>query len=85
MDNPCTCHAFGIYRGKVANVTDPEGLMRIKVIVPQLFGEDPIENWAWPCVPVGAILVPPLNGPVWVAFVGGDIDKPLWLGTWRTA
>lgn len=30
------------------------------------------------------ILQPPKVGdPVWVEFEGGDLSKPIWLGTWR--
>lgn len=84
MDRSCTCHAFGIYRGQVSDVNDPENLMRVKVTVPQIFGPTPLQNWAWPCVDVDAITVPPLGTPVWIMFVGGDVEHPVWLGTWKT-
>lgn len=84
MKDQCTCHAFGIYRGLVHDDADPEGLMRLKVLVPQLFGITPTD-WAWPCVAVGETVTPALGAPVWVMFIAGDVEKPVWVGTWPTA
>lgn len=78
----CNCHFYGIYRGIVTAVADPEGLMRIKAVVPQVLGESPT-GWMWPCVDVGATTVPALNAPVWVMFEAGDPNYPVWLGTWK--
>lgn len=43
---------YGIYKGIVSNITDPEGRMRIKARVPSVLGEGETE-WAEPCVPPG--------------------------------
>jgi hypothetical protein len=40
---------YGIYRGIVVEATDPKGLGRAKVLVPQILG-DAITNWAGPIV-----------------------------------
>lgn len=78
--------APGFYHGQCTNDNDPEGLNRIKAIVPQLFGSDTETDWAWPCwwsVP-SAPNTPRPGDPVWVTFVGGDMDYPIWVGTWAT-
>jgi len=40
----------GIYRGKIVNAADPEGLGRVTLIVPQVLGVDQVTNWAYPIV-----------------------------------
>ena len=83
MDKPCNCHAFGIYRGSVSDNNDPEGLMRLRLVVPQVFGTETVTGWAWPCIGVGDTDVPDNGAPVWVMFIGGDVEHPVWVGTWR--
>lgn len=41
-----------LYRGKCTNINDPEGLHRIKLLVPQVLGTNE-SSWAWPCFPPG--------------------------------
>jgi hypothetical protein len=43
---------FGIYRGVCTNNSDPAGLLRIKLSIPQVLGAAE-STWAWPCVPPG--------------------------------
>ena len=76
--------ANGIYRALVVDNDDPEGLLRLRVRVPQLLGQA-VTDWAWPSLPVAVgVTVPNVDEPVWVAFEGGEIDRPVWLGVWRT-
>ncbi len=42
---------FGKYRGIVTNITDPEGLARIRALVPAVFGPDLDSGWAMPALP----------------------------------
>lgn len=42
---------YGIYRGKVVDTNDPEGLNRIKMQVPQILGVAST-SWSWPIVGV---------------------------------
>jgi hypothetical protein len=42
---------FGIYKGLVIDNADPINRGRIKLIVPQVFGEA-VTEWAWPCLPI---------------------------------
>ena len=41
-------HRFGMFRGVVTNVDDPEGLGRIKATVHELLGETDEPDWALP-------------------------------------
>lgn len=73
---------MSVYKGLVTQNTDPEGLGRIKALVPQILG--PLESeWAWPAGPNIASIVPLAIGePVWVMFEGDDVNHPVWIGTW---
>jgi hypothetical protein len=73
---------YGIYPGKCVDNKDPENKSRIKVQVPQIYGSA-ISNWAFPCLPVSAdpsLLIPGFNRTVWVMFIGGDPNFPVWMG-----
>jgi len=78
---------FGLYRGIVTNVNDPEELGRVRAKVHELLGDTDETNWAWPCVPFGGegagwLMLPKTNDAVWITFEAGDINKPIWLGFW---
>ena len=69
----------GLYRGVVTNDLDPQGLMRIEVLVPAVLG--PRQSvWALPCLPPGCGTVPPIGAPVWIQFEAGDASRPVWMG-----
>jgi hypothetical protein len=76
---------FGLYPGKCVDVADPDSKARIKLKVPQVTGEA-ISNWAFPCTPVTAnaaaraAYIPGLGDTVWVMYVGGDPNFPVWIG-----
>ena len=75
---------FGKHRGSVVNNFDLQGLGRVQVQVPSVYGTETI-NWAMPCVPYagpgqGLFMIPPVGANVWVEFEGGDIDFPIWSG-----
>lgn len=79
---------YGKYRALVIKVESDKGSTRIKVKCPSVLGDSP-SAWCYPCVPfittdLGKILIPPKVGdPVWVEFEGGELSKPIWVGTWR--
>ncbi len=80
-------YCFGIFRGVVTNVDDPEGLGRVRARVHEILGDTDETDWAWPCVPLagggaGWFMLPKTNDPVWIAFEAGDINRPVWLGGW---
>ncbi|MFJ3306452.1 phage baseplate assembly protein V [Streptomyces sp. NPDC086549] len=75
---------YGKYRGAVVQNTDPLGMGRLLVSVPDVFGLFPT-SWAMPCVPLaglqsGVFVVPAPQAGVWVEFEGGNPDHPIWTG-----
>jgi hypothetical protein len=77
----------GVVSGTVADVLDPEGLGRMRVLVPTI---DPIEPLAWARMaipfggdiglPNGAYWLPNLGTEVLVAFEHGDLNHPYMIG-----
>lgn len=45
-------------------------------------GAQPIEVVAKPCFSPGFFFVPEPESHVWVEFIAGDIDYPIWTGSW---
>jgi uncharacterized protein involved in type VI secretion and phage assembly len=78
---------FGKYRGLVVDNADPQKLGRLKVRVPSLLGDQVVTGWATPCAPYGGaadqgmLLVPEVGAGVWVEFEEGDLEFPIWVGT----
>lgn len=92
----------GLWRGYVVDnddsEQDPAFLGRVKLNVPQIYGEDVPDDelpWAWPCMPLlgggrdpdtdatnALFAVPPIGATVWVMFEQGDIQVPVYMGTW---
>lgn len=81
---------YGIYRGNVVNNVDPMQLGRIQVTVPDVGGLTP-STWVMPSAPIarkqmGIFVVPQVGSGVWIQFEAGDLDRPVWVGSWwRTA
>lgn len=50
-----------------------------------------VSDWAWPCVPFGGLaeqggfFVPEKNAKVWVEYEEGNLDSPIWVGTFWSA
>lgn len=80
---------YGMYRGIVTRTDDDRKLGRIKARVPTVLG-DAESGWCMPCVPyagagVGIAFLPEVGSGVWIAFEGGDVSYPVWVGCyWRT-
>ncbi|HSI51435.1 MAG TPA: phage baseplate assembly protein V [Ideonella sp.] len=78
--------AWGKYRGFVTDNADPEKRARLKLRVPALLGEAETD-WALPCLPCGGLSnqgffsVPQVGAQLWVEFEGGQLDFPIWTGT----
>ncbi|MCP4428752.1 MAG: phage tail protein [Chloroflexi bacterium] len=78
---------YGKYRGFVVDNEDPEFLGRLKVQVPSLLGDEVVTGWAAPCLPYGGftnqgiLFVPEVDAGVWVEFEEGDLEFPIWTGT----
>ena len=73
--------ASGVYRAIVTSADDPDGLSRLKVVIPALAPESET-GWVWPCVPSWDWQPPAVGDPVWVTFEGGNEGYPVWMGTW---
>jgi uncharacterized protein involved in type VI secretion and phage assembly len=79
---------YGIYRGFVADNEDPEFLGRLKLKVPQIYGEDEVPDyWAWSKGiyagnQVGFFAIPNIDDGVWVSFENGDPNYPVWEYGW---
>lgn len=76
---------FGKHKGYVVNNVDPLNLGRVQVKVPTILNEAPV--WAMPCMPYGGIngqgwyAIPEVDATVWIEFEAGEVDKPIWVGT----
>jgi uncharacterized protein involved in type VI secretion and phage assembly len=79
---------LGKYRGIVVDNADPERLGRLRVRVPSVLGEDVVTGWALPCAPYGGdaghgfLFVPEIGAGVWIEFEEGDLEFPVWVGTY---
>ena len=77
---------YGKYRGFVVDNKDPEKRGRLLLRVPSVFA-DQVTDWALPCLPYGGLtdqgmfVVPEINAQVWVEFEEGDMQRPIWTGT----
>lgn len=77
---------YGKHRGFVTDNADPQQRARIKVRVPSVLG-DQETDWALPCLPFGGLpgqgsfAVPEVGAQVWVEFEEGDLQRPIWTGT----
>jgi len=82
---------YGKYRGFVTDNKDPEQRGRLRLRVPSVLG-DAESGWALPSLPFGGLAdqglftMPELDAQVWVEFEAGNVDQPIWTGTfWQEA
>lgn len=78
---------YGVYPAVVTNTDDPEKRGRIKCQIPDVLSGEVESAWCEPVVAVaydkgGDFCVPQLKECVWVAFIGGDENRPVYLGGW---
>ena len=77
---------FGIYQGIVTNLNDPEKRGRIKVKCPDVLGTTE-SAWCDPMIQVaydngGDFCMPQKKEAVWLMFIAGDSNRPVWMGGW---
>lgn len=77
---------YGIYQGFVTSIQDPEKRGRIKCTCPEVLDTSE-SGWCEPCFPNardsgGDFYLPPLEEGVWIMFIDGDVDRPVYLGGW---
>lgn len=78
---------FGKYEGIVTDCEDPKKIGRIRARIPAVLGEQVDSGWALPCVPAGGgkergmLFLPQVGDTVWMEFAGGDVSRPIWVGT----
>ena len=78
---------YGIFPCIVSNINDPDKRGRIKVVCPDVLGDEAVSAWCEPVVPVaydegGDFCLPPKGEAVWVMFIDGDVNRPVYLGGW---
>ena len=66
---------FGIYAATVLSNFDPTGKGRVLLQIPQVLGSA-VSNWA---EPMGASTIVEPGQYVLASFLGGDINKPIWI------
>ncbi len=78
---------YGKYEGVVTDVSDPLKIGRVRAQVPAVLGEELESGWALPCAPFGGgkergmLFLPQVGDTVWIEFAGGDVSRPIWVGT----
>lgn len=78
---------YGIYQGIVTSNKDPQKRGRIKVQCPSVLSSHTESAWCDPVIPVaydngGDFCIPQKSEAVWLLFIDGDVNKPVWLGGW---
>lgn len=73
---------YGIFRAVVVEVEDPMFLDRVRVRVPEVLG-NAVTDWVWPkSASINWSWKPLVGDRVWVEFENGDVDRPLYSGSW---
>ena len=72
----------GKFRGVCRDNNDPEMRGRIRIEIPGLLGmgRDKWTVWALPCLPPGSFQVPEEGKAVFVEFINGNPNDPVWTG-----
>jgi hypothetical protein len=74
---------YSCYRAYVADNEDPDGLQRLKLVIPQIGGNQEYNYWAYPKgvffgPNYGSQVLPQKGDVVWVEFECGSPEVPIW-------
>lgn len=74
---------YSSYRGFVVDNQDPEGYGRLKLKVPEVYGQNTMDYWAWQKgtysgKDYGVQIIPQVKDMVWVEFEKGNPRNPVW-------
>jgi len=78
---------YASYKGTVHSNKDPDNLGRLQLKVPDVYGQEVYETWAYPKglysgKDIGSFWLPNEGDKVWVSFEKGDVRFPLWEYGW---
>ncbi len=78
---------YGLYEGFVINNNDPEKRGRLQVQIPSIFGEQTFEEWIFGKAifngnNIGIFAIPSVGSGVWISFINGDSERPIWENGW---
>lgn len=76
-----------IYQAVVTKTDDPEKRGRIRCMIPEVLGEEAESAWCDPVIQVaydegGDFCIPEIGETVWLMFINGDANRPVWIGGW---
>jgi hypothetical protein len=74
---------YGVYKGFVEANEDPEFRGRLKLKVPQIYGDSTLDYWSeskgmFSGAGIGFFAIPNIGDGVWVSFENGDPRYPIW-------
>lgn len=80
---------YGLYEGIVINNNDPEKRGRLQVKIPSIYGEQTFEEWIYGKAifngkDMGIFAIPSVGSGVWISFINGDAERPIWEMGWFT-
>lgn len=78
---------YGLYQGIVVNNKDPEKRGRLQVQIPSILGEQTFEEWIYGKSifngnEIGIFAIPSVGSGVWISFINGDPEMPIWEMGW---
>ena len=64
-----------------------EKLARVRALVPDVYGEEELSPWAYPCAALagkdhGLVLIPEKEDGIYIEFLAGSPARPVWSGGW---
>lgn len=78
---------YGVYHGIVSDNNDPEKRGRLKLKIPSVFDDDVFDKWVYGKSiyngdDIGIFAIPTIGSGVFVTFMNGDPELPIWEMGW---